>query len=312
MIAMWDELFIRMDKKIQTVLAAGNGMEAFMLMHSLLDRVWQELSRVLVPGGFVCINIGDAARKIGDLFQLYSNHARILQTFYSLNFESLPLILWRKTTNAPNKFMGSGMLPAGAYVTLEHEYILILRKTGRRRFDKPAEKQRRRESAFFWEERNQWFSDTWNLAGKRQAIDSNSRSRSAAFPFELAYRLINMYSVKNDTVLDPFLGTGTTMLAAMCGCRNSVGVEIDPAFQELITKPFATLPANLNAIIDQRLTNHTTFINERLLLGKPIKHQNKPYNFPVMTLQEEELFLNKIDSVTFTEEENLFNVTYTK
>lgn len=130
MIDMWDEIFSRQDEKIEKALKKSDGSLAFELMHKVLDRVWKEVFRVLSPGGFACINIGDATRTLGDNFALYPNHARILNAAQVLGFTALPCILWRKQTNAPNKFMGSGMLPAGAYVTLEHEYILILRKGG--------------------------------------------------------------------------------------------------------------------------------------------------------------------------------------
>lgn len=104
-------------------------------------------------------------------FQLYSNHSRILHRFLDLGFAALPDILWHKQTNAPNKFMGSGMLPVGAYVTYEHEYILILRKGRRRDFTSEQEKTRRRESAFLGEERNLWFSDVWlDIKGAAQAL----------------------------------------------------------------------------------------------------------------------------------------------
>ena len=69
----------------------------------------------------------------------------------------MPAILWRKPTNAPNKFMGSGMLPPNAYVTLEHEYILMFRWGAKREFSQEEQKRSRRESAYFWEERNGWF-----------------------------------------------------------------------------------------------------------------------------------------------------------
>ena len=138
--------------------------------------------------------------------------------------------------------MGSGMLPAGAYVTLEHEYILILRKGGKREFKKESDKQNRRESALFWEERNLWFSDIWfDIKGTPQTLgaqnlgDKTARKRSGAYPFELAHRLINMYSVKGDRVLDPFLGTGTTMAAAMAAGRNSVGYEMDASLGPAIS-----------------------------------------------------------------------------
>ena len=184
-----------------------------------------------LPTEHANINIGDAVRTIGKNFQLYPNHARILTTFSKQGFTVLPEIIWRKPTNAPNKFMGSGMLPPSAYVTLEHEFILILRKGGKRIFKTEKDKINRRNSAYFWEERNTWFSDIWDLRGVTQTMlekkSKELRSRSAAFPFELAYRLINMYSVKGDVILDPFLGTGTTTIAAMVSARNSIGFEIE-------------------------------------------------------------------------------------
>ena len=139
-------------------------------------------------GAIACINIGDATRSIGDRFQLFANHSRIQSKFMEIGFDVLPAILWRKQTNAPNKFMGSGMLPAGAYVTLEHEYILIFRKGGKRIFDLPEEKKRRRQSGYFWEEWNRWFSDIWDFKGTGQGINGqNLRSRSAAYPFLLPF-----------------------------------------------------------------------------------------------------------------------------
>ncbi|MBW1803357.1 MAG: site-specific DNA-methyltransferase, partial [Deltaproteobacteria bacterium] len=161
MIEMWDGVFSGQNPKIKKALINDDGPLAFELMHKELDPVWNETHRVLKRGGIVCINIGDATRTIGDDFALYPNHARILSHFFSSGFSSLPAILWRKQTNAPNKFMGSGMLAPGAYVTLEHEFVLILRKGGKRDFKNPDEKKLRRESAFFWEERNLWFSDIW-------------------------------------------------------------------------------------------------------------------------------------------------------
>lgn len=128
MIEMWDEMFARQSSSVEKALAKGNGTNAFELMHQVLDPVWKEVYRVLKFGGFACVNIGDATRTINGNFVLYPNHMRILKAALELGFSALPCILWRKQTNAPNKFMGSGMLPAGAYVTLEHEYILILRK----------------------------------------------------------------------------------------------------------------------------------------------------------------------------------------
>jgi len=294
MIDMWDDIFCRQDRNIEKALKKPDTTLAFELMHQVLDPVWREVFRVLSPGGFACINIGDATRTLGDNFALYPNHARILHAARALGFTALPCILWRKQTNAPNKFMGSGMLPAGAYVTLEHEYILILRKGGKREFTSPAAKENRRQSALFWEERNQWFSDIWmDLKGTRQAMGKQkNRNRSGAFPFELAYRLINMYSVKQDLVLDPFLGTGTTTLAAMAAGRNSAGYEIDPSLLENFYHKCHDALGLFSSAIQGRLDFHNEFVRKRLEAGKPIKHENTHYGFPVVTRQEKELVFN--------------------
>lgn len=135
MIEMWDAMFAEQDASIDVTLIENQPEQAFERMHRLLDSVWQECFRVMRPAGILCINIGDATRTIAKEFRLYSNHSRILQSCLSLGLRNLPNIIWRKQTNAPNKFMGSGMLPAGAYVTLEHEYILIFRKEGKRLFN---------------------------------------------------------------------------------------------------------------------------------------------------------------------------------
>jgi DNA modification methylase len=244
--------------------------------------------RVLAPGGFLCINIGDATRTIGTRFRLYSNHSRITSCCTALGFDALPVILWWKPTNAPNKFMGSGMLPAGAYVTLEHEYLLIFRKGGKREFGSVADKERRYESAYFWEERNTWFSDTWDLKGLRQEMNAGKelRERSAAYPFELPYRIINMYSVQGDTVLDPFLGTGTSMLASIASMRNSMGIEIEGELGAMIADLVTGCRERVNEMLLDRLRRHDDFVRERTMMGKPLKYANNFHGFPVMTRQE--------------------------
>ena len=221
MIAMWDEMFVNQDPSIKQLLEPqGDKLQAFDRMHRVLDNIWKECNRVLADGGFVCINIGDAVRTFDSQFQMYSNHSKIIEFFIQLGYSVLPDIMWRKPSNAPNKFMGSGMYPAGAYVTYEHEYILIFRKGGKRIFE-GTEKVLRQKSAYFWEERNVWFSDLWEIKGTAQAANSVSdRKRNASFPFEIPYRLVNMYSIEGDTVLDPFCGFGTTNLACMAAGRN--------------------------------------------------------------------------------------------
>jgi len=296
MIQMWDAVFCQQDPRIADVLAEGRSKEAHELMHGLLDPVWDESFRVLKPGGFACINIGDATRSVDGDFALYPNHARILQHLSQCGFTILPDILWRKQTNAPNKFMGSGMLPAGAYVTLEHEYILIARKGPKRVFRTEGEKQNRRASAIFWEERNRFFSDIWtDVKGASQALaTSEFRKRSAAFPFEVAYRLVTMYSVRGDLVLDPFWGTGTTSVAAMAAARNSIGLEIDADMESHLDACTQGLCDRLNRYVEGRLARHLAFIEDRMATNAPFKYRNSAYGFPVITAQEKDLILNPL------------------
>ena len=311
MIEMWDEIYCSQNSEIKEALACGHGNFAFELMHEILDSVWHEVFRVLKDGRFVCINIGDATRTLNNNFSLYPNHARILTQLLDIGFSVLPDILWRKHTNAPNKFMGSGMLPAGAYVTLEHEYILIARKGPKRKFNTETEKQNRRESALFWEERNIWYSDIWSdVKGTNQKLtNTTSRVRSGAFPFELAYRLINMYSVKQDVVLDPFLGTGTTTASAMASERNSIGVEIDESFQESIDPIAHGIIQFSNDYINKRIVRHFEFAKDRLHCSKPMKYKNGHYRCPVVTSQEQHIMLNFLKGVQ-TNKDNTFNVSY--
>ncbi len=298
MIEMWDSCFSNGNKETAEALARGKGFEAFELMHRDLDKVWGECKKVLQPGGFMCINIGDATRTVGSDFALYPNHARISTACVRLGLTPLPEIIWRKQTNAPNKFMGSGTLPAGAYVTLEHEYILIFRKGGKRLFDNPEEKSNRQESSIFWEERNNWFSDLWDFKGERQtAEDSGVSRRTAAFPYELPFRLISMYSSIGDFVLDPFAGTATTLLASIGLARNSIGFENDQDIYQLALRRLRRPNGDITARNLQRLSEHNSFVTERLARDKLPSHTNECYGFPVVTRQERSLRLYTVSDV---------------
>jgi len=311
MISMWDDSFCEQDKNIERALTDGEGVKAFELMHMILDEIWSECWRVMKNGGIICVNIGDATRSIHNEFRLYSNHSRIVKKFLDLGCVVLPDIIWRKPTNAPNKFMGSGMLPVGAYVTYEHEYILIFRKGDRRRFENHSEKTLRRESAFFWEERNVWFSDIWNdITGVRQPLSNGvTRTRSGAFPFELAYRLISMFSIKGDTILDPFMGTGTTLTAALATARNAIGIELDQALYSEAIDNVLDAQDVANRYTFERLIRHHQFTTERLEQGKQLKYENAHYGFPVMTSQETDLLFDVIRRISMTSD-NTVTVDY--
>ena len=287
MIEMWDGVFAAQNGEVAAALGS-DPLSAFELMHGELDKVWSECFRVLKDGGFMCVNIGDATRTIGKDFKLYNNHSRVVSSCLKTGFANLPNISWRKQTNAPNKFMGSGMLPCGAYVTLEHEWILVFRKGGKRLYTSDGEKSRRRSSAFFWEERNRWFSDLWDIKGTRQAIaNSQTRDRNASFPLEVPFRLVNMYSQMGDTVLDPFMGMGTTLVAAMLSGRNSVGFEIDKGLKPAIKDFVDGIGADaMRKLVRDRLDAHLAFARERLSSGKDLKYDNRKLGCKVMTSQE--------------------------
>jgi len=237
MVKMWDEFF------------ASMGCTSFEKAHDALAEVWHQCYRTLVDGGIACINIGDATRTVPvidsdgsdesskQVFKLFPNHVAITQKFHSIGFQSLPYILWKKPTTRPKYkgktvFLGSGFLPTNAYVTLDVEYILIFRKGGPRRFD-PKDKQRY-DSQYTKEQRDEWFSQIWSgINGTRQTIGDSER-RIAAFPEEIPSRLIRMFSVKGDIILDPFLGSGTTMKVAAELERRSIGVEADESLYPII------------------------------------------------------------------------------
>jgi DNA modification methylase len=261
MIKMWDTLFAGMDPKItelwqelKTDRQEETVTHIYERMHENLAKVWHEAYRALVDGGIACINIGDATRTINGSFRLFANHSKIIEHCERIGFKTLPYVLWKKPTTKPKykgkgAFLGSGFLPPNAYVTLDCEFILLFRKGKLRQF--PPNDQRRYDSAFTKKERDEWFSQIWTLAGTRQT-ESQIERRIAAFPEEIANRLIRMFSVKGDTVLDPFLGSGTTTIAAMRNERNSVGYETDPNLLTLMRKKLSSTPTECKLCIDKR------------------------------------------------------------
>lgn len=298
LIKMWDSVFSLQNDKIKVALNSDNGLRAFETMHFELDKAWEEIFRVMIPGGIVCIIVGDTTRSFASNFQLFPSHVRIITAFHHLGFQSLPSIIWRKPTNTPNKFLGSGMLPPSAYVTLEHEHILIFRKGAKRSFPTRLARQKRRESAYFWEERNSWFSDVWELNGIPQAFPATApRNRSGAFPFDLAYRLINMFSVRHDYIIDPFLGTGTTSLAAMISERNSFGYELARSLRPIIQARFRDIVSFGNRYIEERIRLHSDFSIRQKDNKRPFKYFNKNLGMPVFSSQEKDLQINRLSEI---------------
>jgi DNA modification methylase len=188
---------------------------------------------VLVPGGRVVCVVGDvclARRRNKGRHLVMPLHADIAVRCRRIGFDYLTPILWHKIANASyevengSSFLGKPYEP-NAIIKNDVEYVLMLRKPGGYR--QPTEEQRRR-SKIGKDEHARWFRSIWtDLPG------ASTRDHPAPFPVELAYRLIRMFSFVDDTVLDPFVGTGSTMLAAIRAGRHSIGNEVDPTYFRL-------------------------------------------------------------------------------
>lgn len=190
-----------------------------------LEKVWQHVFRILVPGGRMVCVVGDVClsrRQNGGRHVVVPLHADICVQCRRLGFDNLNPIIWHKIANASyevsngSKFLGKPYEP-NAIIKNDIEFILMQRKPGgyRKPTDLQRELSRIKKSDF-----NQWFQQFWNISG------ASTREHPAPFPLELACRLIRMFSFVGDTVVDPFVGTGTTMVAAMKSDRNSIGVEL--------------------------------------------------------------------------------------
>ncbi len=195
---------------------------------SELSKVWKEMYRILVPGGRLVCVVGDVclSRRNFGRHVVFPLHSDIAVVCRKIGFDNLNPIIWAKISNANyevsngSKFLGKPYEP-NAIIKNDMEFILMQRKPGGYR--QPTERQRKL-SMIAKEEYNKWFQQFWNVTG------ASTREHPAPFPLELAYRLVRMFSFVGDTVVDPFCGTGTTMVAALKTGRNSVGIDIDPEY----------------------------------------------------------------------------------
>ncbi len=198
-----------------------------------LYRVWREAYRVLEPGRRLIINIGDqfARSLIYGRYKVIPLHAEIIAQCEDIGFDYMGSIIWQKkttmnTTGGAN-IMGSYPYPPNGMVEIDYEYILIFKKPGKSRKIPKEIKEKSRLSREEWKE---YFRGHWQFAGARQI------GHQAMFPDELPRRLIKMFSFVGETVLDPFLGSGTTVKVALELGRNAIGYEINEEFLEIIRK----------------------------------------------------------------------------
>lgn len=211
-----------------------------------LDAVWSHCYRVLVPGGRLVCVVGDvclARRKNKGRHMVIPLHADISVRCRRVGFDYLTPIFWHKIANASyevengSSFLGKPYEP-NAIIKNDVEYLLMLRKSGGYR--QPTDEQRRL-SKLTKGEHGGWFRATWT-----DVPGSSTRDHPAPFPVELAYRLIRMFSFAGDTVLDPFAGSGSTLIAAQRAGRDSIGNEIDPQYFEQAARRFQRESAQIS------------------------------------------------------------------
>lgn len=193
-----------------------------------MDRVWRHCLRVLVKGGRLIIVVGDVCLSRRDFGRhvVMPLHSSFQERCRLIGFDNLARIIWYKIANAVlevengSSFLGKPYEP-NAIIKNDIEYILMQRKPGGYR--RPSLDQRVL-SVIPEQDHRLWFQQIWQLPG------ASTRDHPAPFPLELAERLVRMFSFVGDTVLDPFMGTGTTNLAARRWGRNSIGVEVQPTY----------------------------------------------------------------------------------
>jgi site-specific DNA-methyltransferase (adenine-specific) len=196
-----------------------------------LNLVWNECHRVLHKGCRLCVNIGDQfARSVYyGRYKVIPIRTEIIKFCETVGFDYMGAVIWQKVTTCNTTggatIMGSFPHPRNGILKIDYEFILIFKKHGT---SPKVDKEIKEKSKMTVEEWNQLFTGHWNIPGEKQD------KHLAVFPEEVPRRLIKMYSFVDDTVLDPFLGSGTTSLAARRLGRNSVGYEVNPEFLSVI------------------------------------------------------------------------------
>jgi site-specific DNA-methyltransferase (adenine-specific) len=229
-----------------------------------LEKVWRHVYRILVPGGRLVCVVGDVcvARRDFGRHLVFPLHADICVICRRIGFDNLNPIIWHKIANASyevkkgSKFLGKPYEP-NAIIKNDMEFILMQRKPGGYR--KPTNAQRE-ASRIGKDDFGRWFQQIWNITG------ASTKRHPAPFPLELATRLVRMFSFTGDTVLDPFCGSGTTMVAALRTGRDSIGVEIDPEYCRMTARYLkaeaADLFSNAELLFEKAATEAASRVEE--------------------------------------------------
>ena len=234
-----------------------------------LNLVWKESYRVLHPGCRLCINIGDQfARSVYyGRYKVIPIRTEIIKFCETIGFDYMGAVIWQKVTTCNTTggatIMGSFPYPRNGILKLDYEFILLFKKQG---MPPQPNKGQKELSAMTKDEWNTYFSGHWYFAGAKQD------GHIAMFPDELPSRLIKMFAFAGDTVLDPFLGSGTTSLAARNLGRNSVGYEINPDFIPIVKD-------KLNINQSDLTETEYVFLNDSVKTDLNKEIENLPYIF---------------------------------
>lgn len=268
-----------------------------------LNLVWKECYRVLHDGCRLCINIGDQfARSVYyGRYKVIPIHSEIIRFCETIGFDFMGQIIWQKTTTmnttGGGAVMGSFPYPRNGIVKLDFEYILLFKKQGDAPKPTPDQKA---QSAMTNEEWNTYFSGHWYFNGAKQD------KHLAMFPEELPKRLIKMFSFPQETVLDPFMGSGTTAAVAKALGRNSVGYEINGDFIPLIKDRIGS-----NNLIEKVQID---YIEQSVNIDFEDEISKLPYRFIDVHKTDKKIdvkqlrFGSKIDKDSAAERETLFSV----
>lgn len=232
-----------------------------------LNLAWMECHRVLYPGCRLCVNIGDQfARSVYyGRYKVIPIRTEITRFCETIGFDFMGSIIWQKVTTCNTTggatIMGSFPYPRNGIVKIDYEFILLFKKHGTA---PKVTKECKEQAKMTTEEWNTYFQGHWTFPGERQ------KGHLAMFPEELPRRLIRMFSFPGETVLDPFLGSGTSTLAAMKNGRHSLGYEISSAFEKTIRRRLDSAN-NLFSEVEVEYCSDKSRVDDKILEQLPYR-----------------------------------------
>jgi modification methylase len=269
-----------------------------------LNLVWNECYRVLHNGCRLCVNIGDQfARSVYyGRYKVIPIREEIIKFCEIIGFDYMGAIIWQKVTTSNTTGggiqMGSFPYPRNGILKIDYEFILLFKKLGDAPKPTLAQKENSKMTNIEW---NTYFAGHWNFSGAKQD------KHLAMFPEELPKRLIKMFSFIGDTVLDPFIGSGTTSLAAKNLMRNSIGYEINPEFIEVIKEKLQVNQLDLSGTIYEFCKSQSTTLFEKAVLTLPYVFKD-PHKLDKKVDPKKLQFGSKLDSNGDYKREELYSI----